>query len=50
MKSMSCKDLGGPCEQRFTGKDANEIINAQDAHLKAMARPATPLTRKRRRR
>jgi len=35
MKSMSCKDLGGPCDERFAGKDANEIINAQDAHLKA---------------
>ena len=36
MKSMSCKDLGGPCDVRFTGDDANEIIKAQDAHLKQM--------------
>ena len=36
MKTMSCKDLGGPCDLQFTGKDANEIIKAQDAHLKAM--------------
>jgi len=37
MKTMSCKDLGGPCDLQFTGKDANEIIKAQDAHLKAMS-------------
>ncbi len=33
MKSMTCNDLGGPCEVRFAGADANEIIKAQDKHL-----------------
>ena len=35
MKTMTCKDLGGPCELKHSGKDANEVINAQDKHLKA---------------
>ncbi|WP_341253960.1 DUF1059 domain-containing protein [Euzebya pacifica] len=34
MKTMTCRDLGGPCDQRFAGKDHNEVIQAQDAHLK----------------
>ena len=34
MKTMTCKDLGGPCELKHSGKDANEVINAQDKHLK----------------
>ena len=35
MKTMTCKQMGGPCDMAFQGKDANEVINAQDAHLKA---------------
>ncbi len=34
MKTMTCKQLGGPCDLAHTGADANEIINAQDQHLK----------------
>ncbi len=34
MKTMTCRDLGGPCDQSFTGDDHNEIIIQQDAHLK----------------
>jgi hypothetical protein len=34
MKTMTCKDLGGPCDLAHTGNDANEVINAQDKHLK----------------
>lgn len=34
MKSMTCKQLGGPCELTFRGKTADEIIHAQDKHLK----------------
>ena len=36
MKSMSCEDLGGPCDLRHSGKDANEIIKEQDRHLREM--------------
>jgi hypothetical protein len=34
MKSMTCKELGGPCELAHQGDDANEIIQAQDQHLR----------------
>ena len=34
MKSMTCRQLGGPCDVEHQGKDANEIIHAQDQHLK----------------
>jgi predicted small metal-binding protein len=34
MKTMTCKQLGGPCDLEHHGKDANEIIHAQDRHLK----------------
>ena len=35
MKTMTCKQLGGPCDHRLTGHDANEVIKAQDQHLKS---------------
>src|SRR4051812_30775514 len=35
MKTMTCKDLGGPCDLQLSGKDANEVINGQDEHLEA---------------
>ena len=31
---MTCKQLGGPCDNVFHGNTADEIIKAQDAHLK----------------
>ena len=34
MKTMTCSHLGGPCDHPLTGKDANEVIKAQDQHLK----------------
>ena len=34
MKSMTCKQLGGPCDLAHRGDDANEIIHAQDRHLR----------------
>ena len=36
MKTMTCEQLGGPCDLRHRGNTADEIINAQDAHLKEM--------------
>ncbi len=33
MKTMTCKQLGGPCDLAFHGNTADEIIKAQDAHL-----------------
>jgi hypothetical protein len=36
MKTMTCKQLGGPCDLALHGKTADEVIKAQDAHLKGM--------------
>lgn len=36
MKTMTCKDLGGPCDLPHHGNSANDVIKAQDAHLKEM--------------
>ena len=34
MKTMTCRDLGGPCDLALRGDSADEIIKAQDRHLK----------------
>ncbi len=34
MKTMTCKQLGGPCELAHHGNTADEVIKAQDQHLK----------------
>lgn len=34
MKTMTCSQLGGACELAHVGADANEIIKAQDRHLR----------------
>jgi predicted secreted protein len=36
MKTMTCKQMGGPCDKAFTGNNADEDIHAQDKHLKDM--------------
>jgi hypothetical protein len=33
MKTMTCKQLGGPCEHVLRGETADEVIKAQDRHL-----------------
>lgn len=33
MKTMTCKDLGGPCDLPHRGATADEIIKAQDKHV-----------------
>jgi hypothetical protein len=35
MKTMTCKQLVGPCDVEHHGKDHNEVIKAQDRHLEA---------------
>jgi hypothetical protein len=35
MKTMTCQQLDGPCTLALHGATADEIIKAQDAHLKA---------------
>lgn len=34
MTTMTCRQLGGPCELAHSGDDHNEIIKAQDQHLR----------------
>lgn len=36
MKTMTCKQLGGPCDYPHHGNTADEVIKAQDNHLKEM--------------
>ena len=33
MKTMTCKQLGGPCDLALRGDTADEVIKAQDKHL-----------------
>ena len=35
MKTMTCRQLGGPCDLELRGETADEVIVAQDEHLKA---------------
>jgi predicted small metal-binding protein len=34
MKTMTCRQLGGPCDHAHRGDSADDVINAQDQHLK----------------
>jgi hypothetical protein len=34
MRTMSCKQLGGPCDRPLHGNTADEVIKLQDAHLR----------------
>ncbi len=36
MKTMTCQQLGGPCNVQHHGSTADEVIKAQDRHLKEM--------------
>ncbi len=36
MKTLTCKQLGGPCDLPHEGETADDIIKAQDRHLKEM--------------
>lgn len=34
MKTMTCRELGGPCDAELRGESADDVINLQDQHLK----------------
>ncbi len=34
MKTMTCAQLGGPCDLAHSGAIADDVIQAQDRHLK----------------
>ncbi|MHB8509253.1 MAG: hypothetical protein ACYDGR_11485 [Candidatus Dormibacteria bacterium] len=36
MKTMTCKQMGGPCDAPFHGSTADEVIKAEDIHLRDM--------------
>ena len=36
MKTMTCKQMGGPCDTPFRADTADDVIKAQDRHLKEM--------------
>jgi predicted small metal-binding protein len=36
MKTMTCSQLGGPCDFALHGATADEVIKAEDSHLKEM--------------
>ena len=33
MKTMTCREMGGPCDLAFPGEMADEVIKAMDKHL-----------------
>jgi hypothetical protein len=33
---MTCQQLGGPCDHELHGETADQVIKAQDQHLKDM--------------
>ncbi len=37
MKAMTCRDLGGPCTVEHRGGTADDVIKAQDRHLREAA-------------
>ncbi len=38
MKTMTCRQLGGPCDLAHRGENADEVIVAQDKHLKEVVK------------
>ena len=36
MKTMTCRQMDGPCDVSFHGNTADDVIKAQDKHLKEM--------------
>jgi hypothetical protein len=37
-KTMTCQQLGGPCDLRIAGETADDIIKQQDRHLREAVR------------
>ena len=36
MKTMTCRQMGGPCDAPFRGKTGDDVIKLEDKHLKEM--------------
>lgn len=39
---MTCRQMGGPCDVSFHGNTADDVIKAQDKHLKEMVASSDP--------
>lgn len=37
MKMMTCRQLGGPCDAKFQGKTADEILSHAHSHIDHLA-------------
>ncbi|MBJ7610563.1 MAG: hypothetical protein JF887_14235 [Candidatus Dormibacteraeota bacterium] len=42
MKTVTCKQLGGPCDFAHHGATADEVIKAQDKHLNDVVAAGDP--------
>ncbi len=42
MKTMTCRQLGGACDLGLTGESADEVIKAQDHHLREAVAAGDP--------
>jgi len=42
MKTMTCRQLGGPCDTAHQGTSADEVIKAQDRHLNEVVTGGDP--------
>jgi hypothetical protein len=38
MRTMTCRQLGGPCDTALHGETADDVIKAQDRHLREAVR------------
>jgi Protein of unknown function (DUF1059) len=38
MKTMTCRQLGGPCDAELRGETADDVIKSQDRHLRDAVR------------
>ena len=47
MKTMTCTQLGGACDLELRGETADDVIKAQDQHLRRRSPAATPRTSRR---
>jgi hypothetical protein len=36
MKTMTCRQMGGPCDTKLTGNTADDVIKAGEQHIKDM--------------
>ena len=46
MKTMTCQQLGGACDLALRGETADEVIKAQDQHLKEIVAGGDELHRR----